>query len=154
MAYVGTTVDYEPRCGTVRSLIVDGANVDVAFAGQGVKVGLSILTESEPRPVGETVFFFVSGDDSAAHELADQRAMEAAFPDFEVSPHDIRVYGVPSEDVFEEAGNVVADLEQGENDSLEFGIDSDNDDDDDMRPLVVLKTDSGTVWLLAVTGQI
>ena len=126
----------------MRSLAVDGVSTDVAFAGQGVKVGLSVVVESEPRPVGETVFFFVGSDEAAARELSDQRAMEATFPDFEVSPDDIRAYGLPS-DVAADEADLTSVEEEGELEREGAIADDQDEGAEDGRPLIVLKTDSG-----------
>lgn len=131
----------------MRSLVVDEVSVQVAVAGHGVKVGLNVIIESEPRPVGDTVFFFVNHDDAAARELSDQRAMEAALPDFEVSNYDIQAYGLPADSVGEDDDVENAGPEEEEGPESQEAIINDDEDDGegDVRPLIVLKTDSGRV---------
>lgn len=123
----------------MRSLIVDGASVEVAVAGQGVKVSVHLQSESEPRPVGDKVFFFLPQDEETARELADQRVMEATFLDFEVTPEDIQTYGLPPVETDEE----IADSPNEDSSEEAQPSADDFEEEEDQRPVVVLKTDSG-----------
>jgi hypothetical protein len=124
----------------VRRLDVDGAPVEQACAGSGVRAVVTVLGECEPRPVGDTAYLFAgAGARGSAEQLADQRSMALAFEDHRVSREELLRYGIPLDK------SVGTEALHGQQ-QVEIEAEDENAHDDEGgedRDAVVLKTDSG-----------
>jgi translation initiation factor IF-2 len=140
---IGNNISSGGWVGVVKRIYIGEIAHESAAAGQGVKLVIGVLVESDPRPLGDSIYFMTKEN---ALWLSEQRSMEIELEEALVNEEDVNKWRL------EALRGCVVDASMYSSVRKDSANDDDDEDGDSVvanLPAVVLKTDSGE-WQLNI----